>query len=456
MALSVIDTDGSAGRLGLSRAARPRESAPEAFALDRSDVHTAPSRTNARAASAQSTRPDFPGQTKDADRSRTSAAVAARPDAKAPARQSAASPRPATTAQEAASRRVASDVRDTRPPAGPRQDATSASASQPPGSNPTAKEPQPDTDPSGRTEAQAAAPSVEEQTSKDAEGSQDADGSDDAAKASETDQAGTPVSVVPLTILQGATPPLPTGPAAGATAGKTTPALAADAGGAGEAQAVAGAALALHVHAGTGPGDVSGPGEGAGVKAGGEKRDGEFAAVLAPVADGAAPPDLQAPATPTARASEAPATASPSAPAPAPVPLGAVPMTIGLRSLAGTNTFEIRLDPKELGRIEVNLAIDKDTGAVQATLVVDRPETLALLQRDAGSLQQALSQAGLDAPDGSISLSLRGDGQSGAGSGRQESGAQGQARRDTLTDTQPIPSAVPLRLYGGRGLDIRI
>ena len=454
MALSVIDTDGSAGRLGLSRAARPRESAPEAFALDRSDIHTAPSRTNARAASAQSTRPDFPGQTKDADRRRTSAAVAARPDAKAPARQSAASPRPATTAQEAASRRVASDVRDTRPPAGPRQDATSASASQPPGSNPTAKEPQPDTDPSGRTEAQAAAPSVEEQTSKDAEGSQDADGSDDAAKASETDQAGTPVSVVPPTILQGATPPLPSGAAAGATA-KTTPA---PAGGAGEAQAVAGAALALHVHAGTGPGDVSGPGEGAGVKAGGEKRDGEFAAVLAPVADGAAPPDLQAPATPTARASEAAATASPAAPAPAPapVPLGAVPMTIGLRSLAGTNTFEIRLDPKELGRIEVNLAIDKDTGAVQATLVVDRPETLALLQRDAGSLQQALSQAGLDAPDGSISLSLRGDGQSGAGSGRQESGAQGQARRDTLTDTQPIPSAVPLRLYGGRGLDIRI
>ncbi|MDB5645107.1 hypothetical protein [Methylobacterium sp.] len=75
MALSVIDTDGSAGRLGLSRAARPRESAAEAFALDRSDVHTAPSRTNARAASAQSTRPDFPGQTKDADRRRTSAAV---------------------------------------------------------------------------------------------------------------------------------------------------------------------------------------------------------------------------------------------------------------------------------------------------------------------------------------------------------------------------------------------
>ncbi len=66
-----------------------------------------------------------------------------------------------------------------------------------------------------------------------------------------------------------------------------------------------------------------------------------------------------------------------------PVPLGAVPMTIGLRALSGSNNFEIRLDPKDLGRIEVNLAIDTGTNTVQATLMVDRPETLALLQRDA-------------------------------------------------------------------------
>ena len=65
-----------------------------------------------------------------------------------------------------------------------------------------------------------------------------------------------------------------------------------------------------------------------------------------------------------------------------PVPLGAVAMTIGLRSLAGSNRFEISLDPKDLGRIDVNLDIDKDNGTVTAHLTVDRPETLALLQRD--------------------------------------------------------------------------
>ncbi|MFC6740326.1 flagellar hook-length control protein FliK [Methylobacterium tardum] len=58
--------------------------------------------------------------------------------------------------------------------------------------------------------------------------------------------------------------------------------------------------------------------------------------------------------------------------------------------------FQIRLDPVELGRIDVKLEIDKARGTVTTHLVVDRPETLAMLQRDAGQLQQALSQAGLD------------------------------------------------------------
>ncbi|MFD1302851.1 flagellar hook-length control protein FliK [Methylobacterium marchantiae] len=146
----------------------------------------------------------------------------------------------------------------------------------------------------------------------------------------------------------------------------------------------------------------------------------------------------------------------------APVPLGAVPMTIGLRSLAGSNRFEIRLDPKDLGRIDVNLDIDKDNGTVTAHLVVDRPETLALLQRDAGNLQQALSQAGFEATDASINLSLRSDtgsdGRNGAerdrGSGRE--GASGAPGSD-LKDPRLSIDAMPLRILRGLGgIDIRI
>lgn len=153
---------------------------------------------------------------------------------------------------------------------------------------------------------------------------------------------------------------------------------------------------------------------------------------------------------------------SPTTPTTAPVPLGAVPMTIGLRALGDSNRFEIRLDPKELGRIDVSIDIDKGSGTVGARLVVDRPETLALLQRDASSLQQALSQTGLDASAG-ISLSLRGDG-TGQGNGNAF-GTHGQQQGGDQTDRpgrqagtdQPSIDLIPLRSLTGLGrVDIRI
>ncbi|WP_245259573.1 flagellar hook-length control protein FliK [Methylobacterium sp. 10] len=146
----------------------------------------------------------------------------------------------------------------------------------------------------------------------------------------------------------------------------------------------------------------------------------------------------------------------------APVPLGAVPMTIGLRSLAGSNRFEISLDPKDLGRIDVNLDIDKDSGTVTAHLTVDRPETLALLQRDVGNLQQALSQAGFDGGDAAINLSLRSDTGSNGGNGAERDGGGGRDGRpgtpgSDLKDPRLSNDAVPLRmLRGPGGIDIRI
>ncbi|AWN42202.1 flagellar hook-length control protein FliK [Methylobacterium durans] len=141
---------------------------------------------------------------------------------------------------------------------------------------------------------------------------------------------------------------------------------------------------------------------------------------------------------------------------PAPVPLGQVPMTIGLRSLSGSSQFEIRLDPAELGRVDVRLEIDKERGTVTTHLVVERVETLAMLQRDANGLQQALAQAGLDPSEGGINLSLRGEGQSGAGTEQREGQRRGgQAVADApeirALDTAPLRS-----LRGLTGLDIRI
>lgn len=183
--------------------------------------------------------------------------------------------------------------------------------------------------------------------------------------------------------------------------------------------------------------------------------------VAAPAAQGA-PPAAIAPMQNSGPAgthsAAAPAQASAPAQADPAVPLGQVPMTIGLRSLGGSSEFQIRLDPAELGRIEVKLEIDKARGTVTTHLVVDRPDTLAMLQRDAGQLQQALAQTGLDPSGGGLNLSLRGDG-SAQGDGRS---GQGDAPRggpatwstDTAEATQETAPVRWLRGYGG--VDIRI
>ncbi len=73
---------------------------------------------------------------------------------------------------------------------------------------------------------------------------------------------------------------------------------------------------------------------------------------------------------------------------------------------AGSNRFQIRMDPPELGRIDVRLNID-DGGELRARLTVERPETLDLLQRDARALERALQQAGFDTSNTNLEFSLQ-------------------------------------------------
>ncbi|RYE35133.1 MAG: flagellar hook-length control protein FliK [Hyphomicrobiales bacterium] len=89
-----------------------------------------------------------------------------------------------------------------------------------------------------------------------------------------------------------------------------------------------------------------------------------------------------------------------------PTPIHVVPIEIGLRAMSGARQFDIRLDPGELGRVDVSLSIS-DKGEVSARLVVDRVETLHLLQRDARTLERAFEQAGLKPSDGGVDITLR-------------------------------------------------
>ena len=88
--------------------------------------------------------------------------------------------------------------------------------------------------------------------------------------------------------------------------------------------------------------------------------------------------------------------------------LDALALRIAARSADGDSRFTIRLDPPELGHIEVNLNVSSQ-GHAQAAVVVDKPNTLDLLQRDAPTLERALKDAGLNL-SGDLSFSLKSDG----------------------------------------------
>ena len=91
------------------------------------------------------------------------------------------------------------------------------------------------------------------------------------------------------------------------------------------------------------------------------------------------------------------------------VPVTSIAVHMARNLQNGINRFEIRIDPPELGRIDVKMELGKD-GKVTAHMTVERLETLDLLQRDARLLERALQHAGLNADEDSLNFSLRDDG----------------------------------------------
>ncbi|MBX9826603.1 MAG: flagellar hook-length control protein FliK [Xanthobacteraceae bacterium] len=136
------------------------------------------------------------------------------------------------------------------------------------------------------------------------------------------------------------------------------------------------------------------------------------------------------------------------------VPLSGVAVEIASQALAGKNRFEIRLDPPELGRIDVKLDIDGD-GNATTRLVVERSDTLDLLKRDSSQLERALQQAGLKTSDNALEFSLRQE-------AFQQNDDQGASRGAQLVlPDEDAPLHAQRQNYGrllgmGGGLDIRV
>jgi flagellar hook-length control protein FliK len=137
------------------------------------------------------------------------------------------------------------------------------------------------------------------------------------------------------------------------------------------------------------------------------------------------------------------------------VPLSGLAVEIAANVKSGKSSFEIRLDPADLGRIDVRVQIDQN-GQVTSHLTVEKPETLSMLRQDAPQLQQALNDAGLKTGSGGLQFSLRdqSSGQNGGNDGNRN------AQRLIITDEDAVPASVAGR-YGrstgsSSGVDIRV
>jgi flagellar hook-length control protein FliK len=163
--------------------------------------------------------------------------------------------------------------------------------------------------------------------------------------------------------------------------------------------------------------------------------------------------ELDATAQATAQA-QAEAAAKSASETSRPTPLHIVPVEIGARVLAGNKRFDIRLDPAELGRVDVSLEIS-DKGDVSARLTVDRVETLHMLQRDARTLERAFEQAGLKPSDGGVEISLRDPSDQSGSRQQQRQDEEGPRTRrawvETTEESALVAETVPLRRAGRLG-----
>ena len=139
------------------------------------------------------------------------------------------------------------------------------------------------------------------------------------------------------------------------------------------------------------------------------------------------------------------------------MPLSGLAIEIAASAKSGKTRFEIRLDPAELGRIDVRIDIDRH-GQMTSHLTVERPETLSMLRQDAHQLQRALDNAGLSTGNGGLQFSLRDQSSQGQNDGNQPNPQRPSAggRRG-----RHIPPVVAGRSYGrmlgsSGGVDIRV
>jgi flagellar hook-length control protein FliK len=97
-----------------------------------------------------------------------------------------------------------------------------------------------------------------------------------------------------------------------------------------------------------------------------------------------------------------------------------------VRNREGPQALTLRLDPEELGRVEITIFTVR-TGGAAIAMTAERPETLLLLMRDQVQLHRALDGAGIAVEGRQVSFQLAAQADAGSGSGQgQLQGGAGQ------------------------------
>jgi chemotaxis protein MotD len=129
-------------------------------------------------------------------------------------------------------------------------------------------------------------------------------------------------------------------------------------------------------------------------------------------------------------------------------------MRIAAKLKDGDHQFDIRLDPPELGRVDVHLSVDA-SGRAEAHIVADKQQSLDVLQRDSGTLHKALKDSGLDVSNNSLNFSLKGQDRGDGGAPRYPVRPSAPVFQDESADLPNLPPSSASTAPMAR-LDIRL
>jgi len=111
----------------------------------------------------------------------------------------------------------------------------------------------------------------------------------------------------------------------------------------------------------------------------------------------------------------------------------------------------LRLDPPELGRIEIQMHFTKDK-SVKTHMIFEKPETMLLMQRDAQTLERAMQQAGMDAGGNELSFELAGQDHAFDDRGGHDGSHSKDTRADDGTEIATIETTMSWTVDANTGM----